>query len=210
MSIIYPEHQVVHHHYPRTSGSTLRHCLGECLEWPTSHASVATYVETLAGLDGRGHYEHFMAQTLPLYRWIAIVRNPYDVVLSLHQNLQVLPENHYWRNITLSDFLTEGFVKKKLGPLRFRGFEFLSQTDHLALPAGLRAPNDLKIVRFEDPDMWAQIWQFLGKPAPARPHIGVVAPRRPMAELYDRQAADIVTKVFEKDLEKFRYERFVP
>ncbi len=208
MALIHPPHRMVHHHYPRTGGTNVRITLGKCSEWPSSHASADTYSEALKFKHGQTELERIARITLESYLWIGIVRDPYETIVSQFETIKSIPANCTLGQMTFKEYLVSGFVKKEIPFFRLGGFEYLNYTDHWSLKTNGRK---LRIFRFELEEDWVELQKFIKKKVIVeRPHYGAAGGRKPKEEYYTKETADLVTRIFEPDLERFGYERFSP
>lgn len=207
MALIHPSCRLVHHHYPRTSGTNVRRTiLGKCAEWPTSHASIETYLKAVKFKEGQTDLERIGRITLPDYLWIGIARDPYEVVVSQYETIISIPANCTISRMTFKEYLVSGFIKKEIPFSHFAGFEYLNYTDHWALK---KHADRIRIFKFESSYDWVELCKFIGAAVVPRPHWGAAPGRKPKEEYYSRETADLVTKIFEPDLERFKYTRFV-
>ncbi len=195
MAIMSPQFQAVFHHYPRTGGTAIRELLGAVSEFPKAHASVRAFWEAA----GRPEYDLALKSAL-LWTHFGMVRNPYDLVVSIWANMTQ-------RLMVLRWFIEEGFCQREIPPDRVAGFQFLSQSEFYTLP---EERPEVWIGRFEsDADREYVRTTILGTESTMR-QVGRSDRVADWRTYYDRETADLVTRVFEADLERFGYERFTP
>lgn len=194
--MISEKHNCIFIHIAKTGGTSIRKVLGK--DDKTSHATVKEYIEML----GKGKYERMFSFT--------IVRNPWDKMVSAYTMPRGKPENFtadHKAAVTMGFNEWLAYLEKQIRENKMMRSHVRSYTNQLDMLINHEGNVEVDCIgRFERLlEDWEHISTFINHRVPL-PKLAESKGRKLYQDYYSQEGIEIVSRLFEKDLDFFGYE----